>query len=354
MEFSEDVRAILLLTVGNKHSGEVKPLTLAQWGAVREWLEQNNLRPQAFLEDEAVVLDEWIDQKKEPSSNDIKRLLKRDFPTGLEAIWRQPSSNDTQCLLDSGMVDDTDSEVISWVVTYLDDDYPTRLNEKLKFKAPPVLFGVGNKSLLNSGGMAVVGSRKAPHEDLEYAQELGQVAANEKITVVSGAARGVDKKAMLGALENGGNVVGILPDSLGERMGESINYLRENQLALVSATNPEAKLSRFEFIGAAMRRNDYIYCMSDTAVVVHSSYSGGTWSGAKKNLKKDWVSLWMRDTETMRSVNEALKEERGIKEGGKFLPKEEDASRHIHRVLNPDEFASEQIYEESQPSLFQE
>ena len=317
MGLSKDAEAILLLTAvfGKEHSEEVKPLTFAKWKTVRKWLEQNNSRPQAFLEDEAAVLSEWREQNKEPSGDDIQRLLERGMAhgTALER-WER---------------------VGIWVATYLDEDYPTRLNQRLQDEAPPVIFGVGDKSLLNSGGVAVVGSRKAPPEDLKYARELGQAAASERITVVSGGARGVDNEAMAGALEGGGNVVGILSDSLLKKstVPSNLGYLWEEQLLLISATSPEVQLSRFEFIGAAMQRNHYIYCMSDAAVVVHSTHKGGTWSGAKDNLKKNWVSLWMRDTETMRAVNDALEKGRGIKEGGKFLPRNDGAQAHVRRIF---------------------
>ena len=317
MGLSRDAEAILLLTAvyGKVHSGGVKPLTLAKWETLRKWLKKNDLRPQAFLEDEAAVLSEWKEQNKKPSSDDIQRLLERGMAhgTALER-WERMGI---------------------WVVTYLDEDYPTRLNQRLQDKAPPALFGIGDKSLLNSGGVAVVGSRKAPPEDLIYARELGQAAASERITVVSGGALGVDNEAMSGALEGGGNVVGILSDSLLRKstVSSNLGYLWEDQLALLSVTSPDIKLSRFEFIRAAMLRNHYIYCMSDAAVVVHSAHKGGTWSGAKDNLKKNWVPLWMRDTDTMRSVNDALKTENRRKEGGKFLPRDENAQAHVCRIF---------------------
>ncbi len=43
-----------------------------------------------------------------------------------------------------------------------------------------------------------------------------------------------------------------------------------------------------------MQRNKYIYSLADAAMVVHSGDSGGTWTGAKENLKKQWVPLWVK------------------------------------------------------------
>ena len=95
-----------------------------------------------------------------------------------------------------------------------DEDYPERLRTRLKEKRPPVLFGCGSKDLLGDGGVAIVGSRDADDAGLAFAEELGGIAAEAGCVVVSGGSRGVDQKAMLGALKRGGNVVGVLGHSL--------------------------------------------------------------------------------------------------------------------------------------------
>ncbi len=321
MELSKDAEAILLLTVvfGKEHSGGLKPLTLAKWRTIRNFLEENELRPGDLLEGDASVLSECMMQTNGLSSYDIRSLLERGLAHASTIIeWEQKGI---------------------WIITYLDDEYPTRLNQRLIHKAPPVLFGVGDKSLLNSGGLAVVGSRNAPDEDLKYAHDLGQAAASDRIAVISGGAQGIDRRAMSGALGSGGRVVGILSDGLLKKSlcDDTRDHLLEDQLLLISSTSPEVKLSRFEFISAAMQRNHYIYCMSDATVVVHSADKGGTWSGARDNLKGDWVSLWMRDTNSMRSVNDALEKEKKIKAKGKFLPKNEDEYAHIRLIFGIEE-----------------
>jgi uncharacterized protein (TIGR00730 family) len=60
------------------------------------------------------------------------------------------------------------------------------------------------------------GSSEGNDPDILYAaQELGQVLANRNITLVYGAAKiGVMGKVAQGALDNGGKVVGIIPDFL--------------------------------------------------------------------------------------------------------------------------------------------
>ena len=46
-----------------------------------------------------------------------------------------------------------------WVVSRADAEYPRRLKTRLREDAPAVLYGCGDMALLETGGLAVVGSR---------------------------------------------------------------------------------------------------------------------------------------------------------------------------------------------------
>ena len=46
-----------------------------------------------------------------------------------------------------------------WVVSRADAQYPGRLKARLKEETPPVLYGCGEAAILETGGLAVVGSR---------------------------------------------------------------------------------------------------------------------------------------------------------------------------------------------------
>ena len=185
-----------------------------------------------------------------------------------------------------------------WIMTRSDDDYPQRIKDRLRpGKSPHILFGCGNRRLLQDDGnvLAVVGSRDADSVDLAYSRDLGQKAANSGWSVVSGGARGVDEAAMLGALDAEGKVIGVLADSL-LKTSLSKKYLRhlmDDNLVLVSPFNPEAGFN----VGNAMGRNKYIYCLSDDAVVVRSDTKGGTWKGAEENQKNNWVPIWVKHTD---------------------------------------------------------
>ena len=87
-----------------------------------------------------------------------------------------------------------------WVVCRADETYPRRLKTRLKEDAPPILYGCGSTELLETDGLAVVGSRHVDDELLAYSEGVGRLAAQARLSVVSGGARGIDRAAMHGAM----------------------------------------------------------------------------------------------------------------------------------------------------------
>lgn len=172
-----------------------------------------------------------------------------------------------------------------WVVSRADGTYPQRLKTRLREDAPPILYGCGDRSILESGGLAVVGSRNVADALIEYTKAVGRLAASAGRTLVSGGARGIDQAAMRGALEAGGRVTGVLADSLEKSamQREHRNMLLEGQLVLVSPYDPSSGFN----VGQAMQRNKLVYALADAALVVSADRGkGGTWSGAIEQLEK--------------------------------------------------------------------
>ena len=153
--------------------------------------------------------------------------------------------------------------------------------------APPALFHCGNPALLDGGGLAVVGSRRAEADVTGYASHIGELAAGAVCTVVSGGARGVDRSAMDGALHRAGPVAGILPQGLEglwwARVAKYREALAAGNLCLCSPWDPAAGWQAWR----AMERNHLIYALSDAALVVQSDAGrGGTWAGAREQILK--------------------------------------------------------------------
>jgi len=287
MTLSLNTQAILLLTTwfAKAAKSDPKPLTPTEWGRLALWLKEQDKTPAGLLESgsPAAYLNGWPDTKI--TSERIEFLLGRSVALSLSLEkWQR-----------AGL----------WVMTRSDADYPSRLKKHLKSDAPPVLFGCGNRQLLDRGGIAMVGSRDATPEQLAATTRLAGEMALQGFSVVSGGARGVDEVAMMGALAQEGTVIGILADSL-LRCATSAKFrngLMMKNLVLVSPFNPEAGFD----VGNAMARNKYIYCLSDAAIVVATSKgSGGTWSGATENLKRNWVPLWVLNHPGNSSGNAAL------------------------------------------------
>ncbi|MDO4936813.1 MAG: DNA-processing protein DprA [Sutterellaceae bacterium] len=183
-----------------------------------------------------------------------------------------------------------------WVVSRADADYPRRLKTLLREDAPAVLYGCGDRQLLKTGGLAMVGSRHVDEALTDYTIQIGRLAAQAGKTVVSGGAKGIDQAAMKGALEAGGYVCGILADSLEKAAmkAENRDPIREGRLVLVSPYDPNAGFNT----GNAMQRNKLIYAFADCALVVNSDLQkGGTWAGALEQLKKyKFGPLFVRST----------------------------------------------------------
>ena len=296
-----NAQVIMLLTVslGRADRDGPRPLTGLEWHRLAVARQDRGMEPGALLDgDLSDLLSGWAD--REVTLPRLESLLERGLALGIALEkWER-----------AGL----------WAITGSDHDYPARLRERLGGKRPPVLFGCGDRARLAGGGVAVVGSRDADSEDLQFSEDLGVAAAEEGCGVISGGARGVDQKAMLGALERGGSATGVLPGGLlgAASSARYRDFLLSGNLTLVSPFNPESGFG----VGKAMGRNRCIYCLADSAVVVSSTFGkGGTWTGATECLKAKWVPVWVRDRDGMNPGNAEL-----LKRGARRL------SRHVRSI----------------------
>jgi DNA processing protein len=74
--------------------------------------------------------------------------------------------------------------------------------------APPALAVMGDASLLSTSSVGIVGARNASANGMRFAEALGAELA-ERLTVVSGLARGIDTAAHVGALRAGRTIAVI-------------------------------------------------------------------------------------------------------------------------------------------------
>ncbi len=211
-----------------------------------------------------------------------------------------------------------------WILSRADADYPARLKLRLKEDAPAVLYGCGERGLLESGGLAVVGSRHVDDRLIDETLDVGKLAARAGKTLISGGAKGIDQAAMRGALDAGGRSVGIVADSLAKTTlnREHRQLIMNEQLVLVSPYDPSAGFN----VGHAMQRNKLIYALADVALVMSSDLDkGGTWAGAKEQLDKlRLVPVYVRSTGTFSDGLAALRDK-----GARLWPNPEDVDAFV-------------------------
>ena len=273
-DLSADTEVVLLLCgrFGGEKQEAYQPLAPREYGELARWLKALALRPSDLLTDAGHVALLRI-QEARLERKRVEFLLGRGTAMAL-ALERWARGG-------------------LWVISRGDVEFPQRLKRQLKHAAPPLLYGAGDKAMLENGGLAIIGSREASESALSYTRAIAARCANEGLAVVSGGARGVDAAAMQGATEAGGCCIGVLASDL---LKTSVNRqnrigLQERRLVLVSPFFPEAGFNA----GNAMGRNRYIYTLADQALVIDSALgSGGTWMGAVENLKHGWVPLYVR------------------------------------------------------------
>ncbi|MEM8721657.1 MAG: DNA-processing protein DprA [Cyanobacteria bacterium P01_G01_bin.39] len=290
---SLNTKAMLLLcaSFGQKRTVEPKPLTLGEYNDLASWLRDHSLTPEDLL-------DQTVQQKiaqlqiNKLESSRLLALLARGMMLSL-ALEKWTNQG-------------------LWILGRGDQDYPKRLKYNLKYQAPVILYGMGNKKLLSEAGLAIVGSRNVDELGLDYTSKLAQACAQQQIQVISGGAKGVDQASMLSVLDKGGMSIGIVANSLA-KAAVAKKYrtaIKEGRLALISSYDPDAGFS----VGNAMGRNKYIYALANYAVVINATENkGGTWAGAIEALKKvKNVSVLVRIEQDTSKGNQSLIEKGAI------------------------------------------
>ncbi|GFE65293.1 DNA-processing protein DprA [Litoreibacter roseus] len=158
-------------------------------------------------------------------------------------------------------------------------DYPRTLMEISD--APPILWMIGNISLLQKPMVALVGARNASSLGTRMAKALASELSEAGFPVVSGLARGIDTAAHIAALDHGtiavqaGGVDTVYPAenmNLHEDIGAKGLRLSEQPLGLT----PQAR----DF----PRRNRIISGLSQAIVVVEAAAKSGSLITAKNAL----------------------------------------------------------------------
>lgn len=201
------------------------------------------------------------------------------------------------------------------ILSVLDAGYPKLLKTSLKREqTPPVLFYAGDLRILERKTIAVIGSRNAGAESLDFTRAVSAFLAEQGANVISGNARGVDRAAYEGATSGDGCTTVVLPHGMRKLSGVQMRALQpkieSGKVLLVSQFHPDAQW----VVSRAMERNKVVTGLAQVVIVAESDIQGGTWEGANGALKQH-RPLYVRQSDTALPGNNKL-----IELGGHALP----------------------------------
>jgi len=173
-------------------------------------------------------------------------------------------------------------EIGAQILLSTDTLYPSAL--KQISDAPPVLFALGHTSLLNQKSVAIVGTRGATLNGKNFAAKLALELTQQDYIVVSGMAKGIDRAAHIGALQNADGHGGTIA-VLGTQIDTA--YPKENQDIYDQIRERGCLVSDFPF-GTKLnpcnfpRRNRIISGLSRGVVVIEANLKSGSLITAKE------------------------------------------------------------------------
>lgn len=162
-------------------------------------------------------------------------------------------------------------------------DYPELL--KQINDPPPLLYIRGNKALLNTPQLAMVGSRRTSRQGQENAYRFARELAAKGFTITSGLALGIDAACHQGALASGGNTVAVLGT------GVDVVYPAANKALFAELIQHGALVSEFP-LGTGPRRslfprrNRLISGMGLGVIVVEAALKSGSLITARFALEQ--------------------------------------------------------------------
>lgn len=152
--------------------------------------------------------------------------------------------------------------------------YPKQL--KQLNNPPKQLYLKGNIKLLETPGIAIIGSRKCT----EYGEKMTDKFSSELslygLTIISGMAEGIDSFAHMGSIKTTGNTIAVLPSGLNKIYPEkNINLYKqilENNGLVLTEYEEDEKADTKKFL----ERNRIVSGLAIGTLVVEGGYRSGT------------------------------------------------------------------------------
>lgn len=198
------------------------------------------------------------------------------------------------------------------IIPIISAEYSKTLKKNLKTShSPAVLYVKGNTKLLTEQSIAIVGSRDASENAIQFTDNIAKNASKQYKVVVSGFAKGVDKQALDSAIKYKGQSIIVLPQGIMTFASGFKNYYSQiinGDVLVLSTFFPKAPWKA----ELAMARNPIIYGLADEIYVAESSEKGGTWSGVIDGLRKGRKIYVRKPESSEKNANNILIEKGAI------------------------------------------
>lgn len=160
------------------------------------------------------------------------------------------------------------------MLTIKDQDYPKNLSHI--YDVPAILYYKGDKRLLQTNIIAMVGCRDCSNYGKEVSIKFSQELAQKEITIISGMAKGIDSYSHIGCIKAGGKTIAVLGS------GIDIIYPKENSVLYNKILSTGGLILSEYVIGTKPNklnfpaRNRIISGLSNGVVVVEAKEKSGT------------------------------------------------------------------------------
>jgi DNA processing protein len=244
-------------------------------------------------------LQYWVGFNIVPGIGRVKFAQIENYFGKLDKAWNAGPGDFKQAGLDSNTIKaiqtlrpqidlDTEMEKLEKndvkAFTYHDSEYPARLKEIYDY--PPLIYVKGELIPQDEWCLAVVGTRRATVYGRQVTEEMVEDLSRNKITVVSGLARGIDTVAHRRTLEAGGRTVAIFACGLdtiypGENAGLAKNITSQGALISEYPLGVKPRPDNFP------RRNRIMSGMSLGVLVIEADEVSGAMITAHMALEQN-------------------------------------------------------------------
>jgi len=251
------------------------------------------------VEERREDLKYWVGFSLIPGIGRVKFGLLENYFKSLENAWSAPPGELKRAGLDSGSIRAISSErpKISpeeemekidhhgvKVFTFHDEGYPARLKEIYDY--PPIIYVRGNLLPEDEWCLAVVGTRRATVYGRQVTEEVVTDLARNKITIVSGLAKGIDSIAHRSALEAGGRTIAIFACGL-DRIYPAENAELARRILQQGAIISEYPLGTRPRADNFPRRNRIMSGLSLGVLVIEAGETSGAMITANLALEQN-------------------------------------------------------------------